>query len=108
MNSSVRGAGVCREPRAQVGGEASGSCVASDRRRYTLPTIKRGVEEASMRKRLALILLNCVLCVAATAQPPALTVGTARAVTGPTVTGLIEASPGSDLGPSSSARIIRG
>jgi hypothetical protein len=52
----VGSAGVCREPRAQVGGESSGSCGAFDRRRYTLPTLKRGVEEASMRKRLALIL----------------------------------------------------
>jgi hypothetical protein len=34
-----------------------------------------------MRKRLALILLGCVLCVAATAQQPTLTVGTATAVT---------------------------
>ena len=50
---------VSREPRAQVGGESSGTCVAFDRRRYTLPTIKRGLEEASMRKLLALILLSC-------------------------------------------------
>jgi len=35
-----------------------------------------------MRKRLALILLSCDLCVAATAQQSALTVGTATAVTG--------------------------
>ena len=48
----------------------AGSCVAFDRRRYTLPTNKRGLEEASMRKLLALILLICFLCVAATAQQP--------------------------------------
>jgi hypothetical protein len=33
-----------REPRAQVGGESSGLCVAFDRRRYTLSTLKRGLE----------------------------------------------------------------
>jgi hypothetical protein len=38
----------------QVGGKSSGPCVAFDRRRYTLPTIKRGLEVANMRKRLAL------------------------------------------------------
>jgi hypothetical protein len=53
-----------------------------------------------MRKRLALILLGCILCVAATAQQPALTVGTATAVTGQTVTGFIEVSAGSDVGTS--------
>ncbi len=51
-----------------------------------------------MRKRLALILLSCVLCVAATAQQPTLTVGTATAVTGQTVTGFIEVSAASDVG----------
>jgi hypothetical protein len=39
--------------------------VAFDRRRST---IKRDLEVANMRKRLALILLSCVLCVAATSQ----------------------------------------
>jgi hypothetical protein len=32
--------------RAQVDGESSGSCSAFDRRRYTLPTLERGLEEA--------------------------------------------------------------
>ena len=40
-----------------------------------------------MRKRLALILLSCVLCVAATALQPALIVGNATEVTGQTITG---------------------
>ena len=51
-----------------------------------------------MRKGLALTLLSCVLCVAATAEQPALTVGTATAVTGQTDTGFIEVSAGSDVG----------
>jgi hypothetical protein len=33
-----------------------------------------------MRKQLALVLLSCALCVSATAQQPALVVGTATAV----------------------------
>jgi len=49
-----------------------------------------------MCERLALILLSCVLCVVATAQEPTLSVGTATAVTGETVTGFIEVSAGSD------------
>ncbi len=61
-----------------------------------------------MRKRLALILLSCVLCVAATAQQPALTVGTATAVTGQTVTGFIEVSAGSDAGTNIPVAVIRG
>ena len=61
-----------------------------------------------MRKRLALILLSCVLCVAATAQQPALTVGTATAVTGQTVTGFIEVSAGSDVGTNIPVAVIRG
>jgi len=60
-----------------------------------------------MRKRLALILLTCVLCVAATAQQPTLTVGTATAVTGQTVTGFIEVSAGS-AGTNISVAVIRG
>src|SRR5713101_9467685 len=63
---------------------------------------------ASMRKRLALILLSCVLCVAATAQQPALTVGTATAVTGQTITGFIEVSAGSDVGTNIPVAVIRG
>jgi predicted deacylase len=61
-----------------------------------------------MRKRLALILLSCVLCVAATAQQPALTVGTATAFTGQTVAGFIEVSAGSDLGTNIPVAVIRG
>ena len=59
-------------------------------------------------KRLALILLSCVLCVAATAQQPALTVGTATAVTGQTITGFIEVSAGSDVGTNIPVAVIRG
>jgi predicted deacylase len=99
---------VSPEPRAQVGGASSGPCVAFDRRRYTLPTLKRGLEEASMSKRLALILLSCVLCEAATAQQPALTVGTAMAVAGQAVTGFIEVSAGSDAGTNIPVAVIRG
>jgi predicted deacylase len=61
-----------------------------------------------MRKRLALILLSCVLCVAATAQQPALTVGTATAVTGQIVTGFIEVSAGTDMGTNIPVVVIRG
>src|SRR6266700_3890910 len=61
-----------------------------------------------MRKRLALILLSCVLCVAATAQQPARTVGTATAVTGQTGTGFIEVSAGSDVGTNIPVAVIRG
>jgi predicted deacylase len=61
-----------------------------------------------MRKRLALIFLRCVLWVAATAQQPALTVGTATAVTGQTVAGFIEVSAGSDLGTNIPVAVIRG
>jgi predicted deacylase len=61
-----------------------------------------------MCKRLALILLSCVLCVAATAQQPALTVGTATAVTGQTITGFIEVSAGSDVGTNILVAVIRG
>jgi uncharacterized protein len=61
-----------------------------------------------MRKRLALILLSCVLCVAATAQQPTLTVGTATAVSGQIVTGFIEVSEGSDVGTNIPAAVIRG
>jgi hypothetical protein len=61
-----------------------------------------------MRKRLALILLSCVLCVTATAQQPALAVGTATAVTGQTVTGFIEVSAGSDAGTNIPVAVIRG
>ena len=109
MDSSVGSAGVClARAEAQVGGKGSGPCVVFDRRRYILPTLKRGLEEASMRKRLALIFLSCVLCVAATAQPPELTVGTATAVTGQTVTGVIEVSAGSDMGTNIPFAVIRG
>ena len=61
-----------------------------------------------MRERLALILLSCVLCVAATAQQPTLTVGTATAVTGQTGTGFIEVSAGSDAGTNIPVAVIRG
>jgi len=61
-----------------------------------------------MGKRLALILLSCVLCVAATAQQPALTVGTATAVTGQTITGFIEVAAGSDVGTNIPVAVIRG
>ena len=61
-----------------------------------------------MRKRLALILLSCVLCEAATAQQPALTVGTAIAVAGQAVTGFIEVSAGSDVGTNIPVAVIRG
>ena len=61
-----------------------------------------------MRKGLVLILLSCVLCLAATAQQPALTVGTATAVTGHTVTGFIEVSAGSDVGTNIPVAVIRG
>jgi predicted deacylase len=61
-----------------------------------------------MRKRLALILLSCVLCEAATAQQPALTVGTAIAVAGQAVTGFIEVSAGSDAGTNIPVAVIRG
>jgi len=61
-----------------------------------------------MRKRLALILWSWVLCVAATAQQPTLTVGTAAAVTGQTVTGFIEVSAGSDAGTNIPVAVIRG
>src|SRR6202047_4313442 len=99
---------VSRKQRGQVGGKSSRPCVAFDWRRYTLPTLKRGVEEASMRKRLALIQLSCVLCVAATAQQPTLTVGTATTVTGQTITGFIEVSAGSDVGTNIPVAVIRG
>jgi predicted deacylase len=108
MNSSVRSAAfVSREPRASCWPEQR-PCVAFDRRRYTLPTLNRGLEEASMCKRLALILLSCVVCVAVAAQQPALTVGTATAVTGQTVTGFIEVSAGSDVGTNIPVAVIRG
>src|SRR5437879_10790954 len=61
-----------------------------------------------MRKRLALILLSCVLCLAATAQQTALTVGTASDVTGQTITGFIEVSAGSDVGTNIPVAVIRG
>jgi predicted deacylase len=62
-----------------------------------------------MRKRLALILLSCVLCVAGTAQQqPALNVGTAIAVNGQTVTGFIEVSAGSDVGMNIPVAVLRG
>jgi predicted deacylase len=46
--------------------------------------------------------------VAATAQQPTLTVGTATAVTGQTVTGFIDVSAGSDAGTSIPVAVIRG
>src|SRR5207237_9755726 len=52
--------------------------------------------------------LRVVLCVADTAQQPALTVGTATAVTGQTVTGFIEVSAGSDVGTNIPVAVIRG
>src|SRR5437868_7423102 len=61
-----------------------------------------------MRKRLAWILLSCVLGVAATAQHPALTVGTATAVSGQAVTGFIEVPAGSDVGTNIPVAVIRG
>ena len=61
-----------------------------------------------MRKVLALILLSCFLCVAAAAEQPTLTVGTATAVTGQTVTGFIEVSAGSDAGTNIPVAVIRG
>src|SRR5258707_15403969 len=61
-----------------------------------------------MRKLLALILLSCVLCVAAAAQQPALTVGTATAVTGQTIAGFIEVSAGGDVGTKIPVAVIRG
>jgi uncharacterized protein len=61
-----------------------------------------------MRKRLALILLSCALCVAATAQRPGLTVGTATAVAGQTITGFIEVPAGSDAGTNIPVAVIRG
>ena len=61
-----------------------------------------------MCKRLALILLSCAVCVAVAAQQPALTVGTATAVTGQTVTGFIEVSAGSDVGTNIPVAVIRG
>ena len=69
MNSAARSAGVClaRVRGRKLVARTAVRCVAFDRRRYTLPTLKRGVEEASMRKRQALILLSCVLWGAATA-----------------------------------------
>src|SRR5260370_8488859 len=39
----------------------SGPCLAFDRRRYTLPTIKPGVEAAIMRNRPPLLLPSCFL-----------------------------------------------
>jgi len=61
-----------------------------------------------MRKQLALILLSCVLRVAATAQQPTLTVGTSTTVTGQTVTGFIKVSAGSDAGTNIPVAVIRG
>ena len=61
-----------------------------------------------MRKGLTLIFLSSVLCVAATAQQPGLTVGTATAVTGQTITGFIEVSAGSDVGTNIPVAVIRG
>ena len=59
-----------------------------------------------MRKRL--VFLSCVVFVAASAQQPALTVGSATAVTGQTVTGFIEVSAGSDVGTNIPVAVIRG
>jgi len=61
-----------------------------------------------MRKRLALILLSYALCEAATAQQPGLTVGTATAVAGQTVTGFIEVPAASDVGTNIPLAVIRG
>jgi uncharacterized protein len=61
-----------------------------------------------MRKRLALIILSCVLCVAATAQQPTLSVGTTTAVTGQTVTGFIEVAAGSGVGTNIPVAVVRG
>ena len=61
-----------------------------------------------MRKRLALVLLGCVLCVAASGQQPVLTVGNATAAPGQTVTGFIEVPAASDAGTNIPVAIIRG
>ena len=44
--NSLSGVPVLSRAGAQVGGESSRSCLDFDRRRYTLPTLKLGLEEA--------------------------------------------------------------
>jgi uncharacterized protein len=61
-----------------------------------------------MRRHLAIIFLSCALSVAVAAQQPALTVGTATAVAGQTVTGFIEVPAGSDAGTNIPVAIVRG
>jgi uncharacterized protein len=61
-----------------------------------------------MRKQLALVLLSCSPCVAATAQQLGPTVGTATAVAGQTVTGFIKVPAGSDAGMNIPVAVIRG
>jgi uncharacterized protein len=61
-----------------------------------------------MRKQLGLVLLSCAFCVAATAQQPGLSVGTATAVAGQSVAGFIEVPAGSDAGTNIPVVIIRG
>ena len=61
-----------------------------------------------MRKQLGLLLLSCALCVAVAAQQPGLTVGTATAAAGQTVTGFIEVPAGSDAGTNIPVALIRG
>jgi len=61
-----------------------------------------------MRKRPTLVLLSWALCVAATAQQLALTVGTATTVAGRTVRGFIEVPAGSDGGTDIPVVVIRG
>jgi|SRR5579862_2436110 len=61
-----------------------------------------------MRTRLTFFLLSCALSVAANAQPAALTVGTATAVAGQTVTGFIDVPAGSDAGTNIPVVLIRG
>jgi hypothetical protein len=60
-----------------------------------------------MRKRLALVLLSWFVCIAARAQQPALTVGTATTIAGQTVVGFIEVPAGSDAGTSLPVVVIR-
>ena len=61
-----------------------------------------------MRRQLALIFLSCSLGVAVWGQQQALTVGTATAVAGQTVTGFIDVPAGSDPGTHIPVVIIRG
>jgi uncharacterized protein len=77
-------------------------------KRYTLPTLRCRLKEASMRKQLALVVLSCALCAAVTAQQPTLMVGTATSVAGQSVAGFIEVPAGSDAGTNIPVVVIRG